>query len=58
MSAIVVKTNLYTTTKDALGKTKGGENWKEFTISGLKSFMALAIYMGMKKQPNYKTYWM
>jgi hypothetical protein len=23
----------------------------------LKAFMAIHMYMGMKKQPNYKTYW-
>ena len=49
-------TNLYTTTKDALGKTKGGENWEEFTMLALRAFMAMEIYMDMKKQPNYKTY--
>ena len=58
MSAIVLEANLYATTRDALGKTIGGENWEEFAVLGLRAFMAMAIYMGMKKQPNYRTYWM
>ena len=58
MSDIVVETNLYATSKDPSGKCKGGENWEEFTVLELRAFMAMAIYMGMKKQPNYRTYWM
>ena len=27
-------------------------------MAGLRAFVAIAIYMGMKNQPNYKTYWM
>ena len=56
MSAIVVETNLYATSRDVLEKSKGVENWEEFIVLGLKAFMAMATYMGMKKQPNYKTY--
>ena len=28
-----------------------------FTVAGLTAFIALHIYMGLKKQPNIKTYW-
>ena len=40
------------------GNTKGGSSWKNLTTSGLKAFKALALCMGLKVQPNYKTYWM
>ena len=56
MSAIVVESNLYITSRDALGKTKGGAHWKEFTVPSLQAFMVMAIYVGMKKQPYYRTY--
>ena len=58
MDEIVRETNRYATTPDAGGKLKGGSNWEQLSVSGLKAFMALALYMEMKKQPNYKTYWM
>ena len=52
------ETNRYATTPDPLGRTKEGWNWEQLTKGGLKAFMALALFMEMKKQPNYKTYWM
>ena len=57
MDDIVSKTNRYATQR-SLGRTRGGPNWEELTVGGLEAFMAIALYMGMKKQPNYKTYWM
>ena len=36
--------------------TMGGPNWEDFTVTGLKAFIAISILMGMRKQPNYKTY--
>jgi hypothetical protein len=39
-----------------LRNTHGGPEWEELIVAGLKAFMALALYMGLKKQPNYKTY--
>ena len=27
------------------------------TVAGLKAFFAIHMHMGMKRQPNYKTYW-
>ena len=52
------KTNRYATMPNAEGRTRGHENWEEFTLGGLKAFMAKTLYMGMKKQPNHKLYWM
>jgi hypothetical protein len=55
---IVIETNRYATEPlDARGNTRGGKKWKALTVAGLKAFMAIHMYMGMKKQPNYKTYW-
>jgi hypothetical protein len=42
---------------DALGNTRGGSKWESLTVSGLKAFLAIHMYMDMKKQPNYKSYW-
>ena len=49
MEDIVRETNRYATTRDASGKTRGGDNWKQFTVNGLKAYMTLALYMEMKK---------
>jgi hypothetical protein len=55
---IVIETNRYATmVMDALGNTRGGPKWESLTVSGLKAFLAIHMYMGMKKQPNYKSYW-
>ena len=59
LNDIVEETNAYARGGGtAAGSTMGGPNWEEFTVPGLKAFMAMAVLMGMKKQPNYKTYWM
>ena len=59
MSTIVEETNRYANAPlDEQGNTKKGPHWKNLTIYGLKAFMALALYMGLKVQPNLKTYWM
>jgi hypothetical protein len=42
---------------DGRGNTRGGRKWENLTFAGLKAFMAIHMYMGMKKQPNYKSYW-
>jgi hypothetical protein len=54
---IVVETNKYAMEPDGRGNTTGGPHWEVLTISGLKAFMAVQMYMGMKKQPNMKSYW-
>jgi hypothetical protein len=59
MNAIVEETNRYAGEPiPGLRNTHGGPEWEELTVAGLKAFMALALYMGLKKQPNYKIYWM
>ena len=56
MNDIVRETNRYSTTSDSLGRTRGGLQGEEFTVDALKAFMAIALYMGMRKQSSYKTY--
>jgi hypothetical protein len=55
---IVEETNRYATTIDGEGRSPGGATWKELTVLELKVFLAITLYMGMKKQPNVKIYWM
>jgi hypothetical protein len=55
---IVQETNCYATRPlDARGNTMGGPKWVNLTIAGLKAFLAIHMYMGMKRQPNMKSYW-
>jgi hypothetical protein len=42
---------------DALGNTRGGPKWEDLTVSGLKAFLAIHMYIGMKRQLNYKLCW-
>jgi hypothetical protein len=35
----------------------GGAKWETLSIVGLKAFLAIHMYMGMKKQTNHKFYW-
>ena len=39
------------------GGTFGGCNWEPITLSELMVFIAIILYMGMKCQPNLKSYW-
>jgi hypothetical protein len=55
---IVTETNRYAThPMDAQGNCMGGPKWKNLTIARLKAFLAIHMYMGMKRQPNMKSYW-
>ena len=47
--------NRYATILDILGIPKEGQNYEPLTIRGLKAYMAIALCMRMKKNPNYKT---
>jgi hypothetical protein len=58
LRAIVDETNCYACEGDGQGGTRGGDKWEHFTVAGLKAFMAIHVYIGLKKQPNLKTYWM
>jgi hypothetical protein len=55
---IFIETNRYAMESlDAHGSTRGGPKWETLTVPGLKAFLAIHMYMGMKRQPNYKSYW-
>jgi hypothetical protein len=54
---IVRETNRYTTTLNEHGISPGGATWELLTIAGLKAFLACTMLLGLKKQPNRKTYW-
>jgi hypothetical protein len=43
--------------KEKYPRAGRGRKWENLTVVGLKAFMAIHMYMGMKKQPNYKSYW-
>ena len=55
---IVAETNGYARAIDRARKLPGGENWKDLTLPEFKVFLAITLYMGMRKQPNVKSYWM
>ena len=58
MHQVVEETNRYAEAPfDDLGNIHREPHWKNFTIVWLKAFIACAMYMELKKQPNYKTYW-
>jgi hypothetical protein len=54
---IVIETNRYATEDLGDGKTYGGVDWEPLTVPGLKAFIVVLLYMGMKHQPNCKSYW-
>jgi hypothetical protein len=59
INSIVRESNRYATTPiPSLEIHVGRPQWKELTVAGLKAFLAFALYMNLKRQPNYKTYWM
>jgi hypothetical protein len=54
---IVDETIRYATKVKGDGTTEGGPKWKDITVACLKAFIAVHIYMGIKRQPNSKVYW-
>lgn len=54
---IVTKTNRYATVLDVHENTKRGPAWTTCLVKELHVFIAIIMYMGMKRQPNMKTYW-
>jgi hypothetical protein len=42
---------------DGDGNSPGSRRWRRLSIAGLKAFFAISMFMGLKKQPNIKTYW-
>lgn len=45
---IVIETNRYATELDPNGNSRGGPKWEDLTLPGLKAFLAIVIYIGMK----------
>jgi hypothetical protein len=56
LRTIVGKTNCCGGQDDGKGGTMRGNKWEHLTVAGLKAFMAIPIYKGLKKQPNLRTY--
>jgi hypothetical protein len=58
---IVLETNCYVTEPlDGHGNSRGGgggAKWENLTVARLKAFLAIHMYICIKKQPNYKSYW-
>ena len=54
---IIDETNRYAMAVNNDGGTFGGCNWEPITLSELMVFIAIILYMGMKRQPNLKSYW-
>ena len=57
LQRIVDETNRYATVVNNDGGTFGGCNWEPITLLELMVFIAIILYMGMKCQPNLKSYW-
>jgi hypothetical protein len=57
LEKIVCESNRYATELGQDEKTRGGPHWENMTIPELKAFFAVLLYMGMKRQPNRKSYW-
>jgi hypothetical protein len=55
MNRICVETNRYAQEDDG-GKPKGGHDWYDVQKRELRAFMGVRLWMGMKKQPNIKTF--
>jgi hypothetical protein len=54
---ICTETNQYATTVDGEGNVPGGRRWRRLFVAGLKAFFAISMLIGLKRQPNKKTYW-
>ena len=54
---IVRETNRYAIEVDGDGNCMGGEEWQEFTEKKTRAFMAIWLYIRMKRQPNILSYW-
>jgi hypothetical protein len=54
----VIETNCYATSRTSEGELPGGNTWVLFTVAEFKAWLVIRLYMGMKRQPNVKSYWM
>ena len=48
--------NRYAIEDDGVRDTMGGGYWRKFTLAELWTFMAIWLYMGMKRESNIKSY--
>jgi hypothetical protein len=55
---IVNETNQHTTSRTSDGVIPGGDHWVLLIVAEFKAWLAIWLYMGMKRQPNMKSYWM
>jgi hypothetical protein len=55
---IVNETNHYTIIRTSECELPKAGNWFMFTVAKFKAWLAIWLYMGMKRQPNMKSYWM
>jgi hypothetical protein len=55
---IVNETNRYATSRNGDGILPGGAGWQLLTVAEFKAWLAIWLYMGMKRHPNMKSYWM
>jgi hypothetical protein len=56
LNRICLETNRYAR-EDEGGKPKGGHDWYDVDEGELRAFMGIRLWMGMRKQPNIKTFW-
>jgi hypothetical protein len=54
---IVNETNRYATSRTSEGVIPGGDHWVLLIMVEFKAKLAIWLYMGMKQQPNMKSYW-
>lgn len=57
MHHISIETNRYTRVVEDANK-RGRHNWYDVDEGELRAFMMARLWMGMRKQPNIKSYWM
>ena len=57
LRGIVNETNWYACASDCRGNLSKELNWKSHIVSKFKVFLAIILYISMKKQPNIRIYW-
>jgi hypothetical protein len=55
---IVNQTIWYATSYNGDGILLGGAGWQLFTVAEFKAWLAIWLYIGMKRQSNMKSHWM
>ena len=54
----MIETNRYATSRTSERELPRGDTWILFKVAEFKAWLAIRLYMGMKRQPNLKSYWM